>query len=90
MTKNFRQRKKNIRGRITKRHHANLEEEEEEEEEEPPKKLAKEEIEEYILFFALSGSMTPGNDTWLNDSGASKHMTCHKKTLSSLEENDSP
>ena len=33
--------------------------------EEPPKNLAKEEVEEYILFSALSRSMTPGSDTWL-------------------------
>ena len=44
-------------------------------EEEPPKKPAKEDVEECILFFALSGSLTPGSDTWLIDSGASKHMT---------------
>ena len=59
-------------------------------EEEPTRNLAKEEAKEYILFFALSGFVTPGNDTWMIDSGASKHMTCQKKTLSSFEERDSP
>ena len=35
--------------------------------------------------------MTPGEDTWLIDSGASKHMTgMEKKTLSKLEEKNSP
>ena len=59
-------------------------------EEEPPKKLAKEEVEEYILFSALSEYVTPGSDTWMIDSGTSKHMTGQKKTLSSFEERDSP
>ena len=47
-------------------------------------------MEEYVLFSALSRSVTPGEDTWLIDSGASKHMTGHKKTLSKLEEKNSP
>jgi hypothetical protein len=38
-------------------------------------KLTKEEIEDYVLFSSLSGSMIPGEDTWLIDNGASKHMT---------------
>jgi hypothetical protein len=68
-----------------KRHHAHATEYDK-----PPKKLAKEEIEEYVLFSALSGSVTLGEDTWLIDSGASKHMTCQKNTLSSLIEKDPP
>ena len=52
-----------------KRHHAHAAEDD------APKKKAKEEIEEYVLYSALSGAMTPGSDTWLIDSGASKHMT---------------
>ena len=43
-------------------------------------------IEEYVLFSTLSGPVTPREDTWLIDSGASKHMTGQKKTLSRLEE----
>ena len=43
-----------------------------------------------MLFSALSGSITSGEDTWLIDSGASKHTTRQKKTLSKLEENSSP
>ena len=67
------------------------EEEEEEEEEGPPRKKAREEdVEEYVLLSALFGSITPGEDTWLIDSGASKHMMGQNKTLSKLEENISP
>ena len=55
-----------------------------EKEEEPPKKLVKEKIEEYILF--SFGFVTPRNDTWLFDSGASKHMIGKKNALSSFEE----
>ena len=43
-----------------------------------------------MLFSALSGSVTVGEDTWLIDSGASKHMTRKKTTLSNLEEQNSP
>ena len=46
--------------------------------------------EEYVLFFALSGSVTPREDTWLIDSGASKHMIGKKKTMSNLEDKNSP
>jgi hypothetical protein len=56
-----------------KRHHAHAFENDE-----PPKKLTKEEIEDYVLFSALSGSVIPGEDTWLIDSGSCKHMTGHK------------
>ena len=49
----------------TKRHHDHLDEyEDEEEEERPRKRQAKwEEVEEYVLFCALSGSVTPREDT---------------------------
>ena len=41
------------------------------EEERPRKRQEKEEnIEEYVLFFALSRSVTLGEDKWLIDSGA--------------------
>jgi hypothetical protein len=59
------------------------------EDDEPPKKLAKEEIED-VLFSPLSRSVTPRDDTWIIDSGASKHMTGQKNTLSNLIEMDSP
>ena len=38
----------------------------------------------------LSFSISPGNDTWLVDSGASKHMTGSKEALTSLVKKDSP
>ena len=43
-----------------------------------------------VLFSALSGSVTLGEDTWLIDSASSKHMTGQKKTLSKLKEKNSP
>ena len=43
-----------------------------------------------MLFSALSGSVTPGEDTWLIDNGASKHMTRKKTTLQNPEEKNSP
>ena len=33
------------------------------EDDEPPTKMIKEKIEDYVLFSALSGSMSPGEDT---------------------------
>ena len=36
------------------------------------------------------GYVTPGEDTWLIDSCASKHMSGQKKTMSKLEEKISP
>ena len=72
-----------------KRHHAHLAEDGDEEG--PRRKQPKEEdAEEYVLFSALSGSVTPGEVTWLIDSGVSKHMTRKKQTLSRLEEKSSP
>jgi hypothetical protein len=68
-----------------KRHHAHAVEDDE-----PPTKLTKENIEDYVLFSALSGSVTPGEDNWLIDSGASKHMTIQRDILSSLTEKDFP
>jgi hypothetical protein len=38
-------------------------------------------IKDHVLISALSGSVSPGEDTWLIDSGASKHMTGKKNTL---------
>ena len=62
-----------------------------EEEEIPRNRLTRgEDVEEYVLFSALSGSVTLGEDTWIIDSGASKHMIGKKQTLSRLEENKSP
>jgi hypothetical protein len=52
--------------------------------------LTKEEIGDYVLFPTLLRSVTPGEDTWFIDSGASKNMTGQKCILSSLTENDFP
>jgi hypothetical protein len=38
------------------------------------------------LISSLSGSVTPGEDTWLTDSGASKHMTGQRNILSCILE----
>jgi hypothetical protein len=52
--------------------------------------MTKEKIEDYVLFFALLGSVILGEDTWIIDSGASKHMTGQRDILSSLIEKDFP
>jgi transposase InsO family protein len=67
--------------RKNKRHHAHAVEDEE-----PPTKMMKERIEDYVLILALSGSISPGEDTWLIDSGASNHMTGQRDILSCLSE----
>jgi hypothetical protein len=85
IAKNCPARREEYKRRNKKIHHAHAVEDDE-----PPKKLSKEEIEEYVLFFALSGSMTLGEDTWPIDSSSSKHMKSQKNTLSSLIEKDSP
>ena len=40
--------------------------------------------EEYVLISSLTGAITHGSDTWLINSGASKHMIRHKDSLSYL------
>ena len=42
------------------------------------------------MISALTGLVSPGNDTWLIDSGASKHITGFKESLSCLEQKESP
>jgi hypothetical protein len=54
--------------------------------EEPPRKMIREQIKDHVLISALSGSVTPGEDTWLIDSGASKHMTRQRNILSCIPE----
>ena len=44
---------------------------------------------EYVLISSLIGIVTHGNDTWLVDSGASKHMTGYKNYLTNLIEKES-
>jgi hypothetical protein len=67
--------------RKQKRHHAHAVEDEE-----PPAKMLREQIKEHVLISALSGSVTPGEDTWLIDTGASKHMTGQRDILSYILE----
>jgi hypothetical protein len=69
IAKNFHARREEYKKINNKRHHAHAFEDDE-----TPKKLTKEEIEDYILFSSLLVSVTPGEDTWLIYSGASKHM----------------
>ena len=71
-----------------KRHHAPLAEDEDEEEEEgghQRKQARDKDAEEYVLLSAFSGSVTPREDIWLIDSGASKHMTGQKKLYPNLK-----
>jgi hypothetical protein len=44
--------------------------------------MLREQIKEHVLISALSGLVTLGEDTWLIDSGASKHMTGQRDILS--------
>jgi hypothetical protein len=60
---------------------------------EPPKKIAREDDstdDDYVLISALIGTVTPGNDTWLVDIGASKHMARYKGSLSNIIHKYSP
>jgi hypothetical protein len=77
IAKNCPTRKEEYKKRNNKRHHAHAVEDDE-----PPKKLTKEEIEDYVLFSALSASVTLGEDAWLIDNSASKHMKGQRDILS--------
>jgi hypothetical protein len=48
--------------------------------------MLREQIKEHVLILALSGPVTPGEDTWLIDSGSSKHMTGQRDILSYISE----
>jgi hypothetical protein len=48
--------------------------------------MIREQIKDHVLISALSGSVTPEEDTWLIDSGASKHMTGQINILSCISE----
>jgi hypothetical protein len=57
------------------------------EDDEPPKKVEKQDEssdEDYVIISALTGIVTHGSNTWLIDSGASKHMTGYEDSLSNL------
>ena len=53
-------------------------------------KKYEESSEEYVLISALTRSISPGNETLFIDSGASKHMTGYKDSLSCLVQKESP
>lgn len=63
-----------------KRHHANAAEEGPSQKKERTNNF---DI-EYSLISALTGTVTHGNDTWLVDSGAYKHMTGFQEYLTTL------
>jgi len=72
--------------RKSKRHHAHAAEDDE-----PVRKGREEDSDdEYTLISTLTVTITHGIDTWLIDSGASKHMTGNKKALTNLIQKDSP
>jgi hypothetical protein len=81
----------NSKGKVRKgkyrRHHAHAAEDDEHDHE---KTKEEDSSEEYVLISALTGTVTHGSDTWLIDSGASKHMTGYKESLSDLVQKDSP
>ena len=69
IAKNCPTRREEYKRRNNKRHHAHAVEDDE-----PPTKMIKEKIEDYVLISALFGSVSPGEDTCLIDSGASRNM----------------
>jgi hypothetical protein len=85
IAKNCPSRREEYKKRNKKRLHAHAVEDDE-----PPTKMIKENIEDYVLFSSLSGSMSPREDTWLIDCGVSKNMTGQRDILSSLMENNFP
>ena len=72
-----------------RRFQAHAAEDSDQEDEEKSKKV-EDSSEEYVLIFALTGSVSPEYDTWLVDSGASKHTTGYKDSLSCLVQKESP
>ena len=86
MNKNGSKNKKNSK----RKHHAHTAEDDD-----PPRKRVKQESEdsssedEYVMIFALTGTVTHGRKDWLIDSGASKHMTSFKESFEKLSEHNS-
>ena len=58
--------------------------EENDQEEEERTKEDEDSYEEYVLISTLTGSISPGNDTWIVDSGASRNMKGYKDSLSCI------
>jgi hypothetical protein len=72
--------------RNNKRHHAHIVEDDEH----IFKRERKEDSdEEYVLVAVLTNSVNYDDETWLVDSGASRHMTGFKDSLSNLTKKDS-
>ena len=46
--------------------------------------------EEYVLIFALTGTITHGSNDWIIDSGFFKHMTGFKESFVKLSKHESP
>ena len=75
-----------IKKERNKRHHANAAKDEEHTQK---KERNNNSDDEYSLISALTSTVTHGNDTWLVDSGAYKHMTGYKDYLSTLVKKES-
>jgi hypothetical protein len=84
---NYPHSKDQVRKGKYKRHHVHATKDDE-----PDQKRAKEDdsSEEYVLISTLTETITHGSDTWLIDSGASKHMTGYKDSFSEIVQKDSP
>ena len=73
-----------------RRHHAHAAEDDE-----PSTKRIRQESddsssdEEYVLISTLTGTISHGNNDWLIDSGASKHMTGFKESFVKLSKHES-
>ena len=78
---------KEAKQRMKKKHHAHVVEDDE-----PVRKIERREDsdDEYVCIATLTGSVNYGNNTWLIDSGATKHMTGYKESLSDLVIKESP
>ena len=63
-----------------KRCQAHVVEDNDQEDEEKAKK-DEDSSQEYVLISTLTGSVSLENDTWIVDSGTSKHMTGYKDSL---------
>ena len=75
-----------IKKGINKRHNANAAKDEERAQK---RETNNDSDDKYVLISSLRGRVTHGNDTWLVDSGASKHMTGYKDYLSDLVKKES-
>ena len=77
------------RAKKMKRFQPHVVEDSDQEVEEETKK-DEESSEEYVSISSLTRSVSPGNDIWLVDRGASMDMTGYKDSLSCLVQKESP